>query len=447
MQDGNLSRIFNYVAPFQVMVLGDFMLDTYTKGSIDRISPEAPVSVMHVDSVASHPGGAGNVCLNLAALGAKVYAIGRCGKDQAGEDLAAELQKKGVDTSCFVYQQGYITPIKNRLIASHQQVLRVDQETIKPLDDKVEASLLDSICCLMDDCQIIAISDYNKGFLTPTLLTFVIGKAREKNIPVVVDPKGEDFSKYKQATIVKPNLKEAYLAAQLPKDKSIKEVAQKLLHQTESEYILITRSQEGISLFDSSCSQVDFPVSVKEVKDVTGAGDTVLATLCLSLANGLKIQHAAMLANIAAGIAIEKVGCAQISLSQLARRLLEVDSTSKIFDESHLFALQHVVREHPFSLLAIHSKDGFYSELFQAIRALKKDKNKELILYITDDLPNESMIDLLSSLQEVDFIIIKEDCLHGIFDSIKIKESYMMENKKLKAFRGKALLSKLFAPV
>ncbi len=380
MQDGNLSRIFNHLAPFSVMVLGDFMLDTYTNGSIERISPEAPVSVMHVQSIFSHPGGAGNVCLNLSSLGAKVFAVGRRGMDQAGEDLTRELEQKGIDVSCFVHQPGYVTPIKNRLIASYQQVLRVDQESAIPLDPETEATLTHSLLTFMDKCQIIAISDYNKGFLTPSLLSFVLEKAKEKNIPVIVDPKGEDFTKYKHATIVKPNAKEAYLASKaLPTD-SLKDVAKNLLHQTNANYILITRSQEGISLFDQSGRQEDFPVKVKEVKDVTGAGDTVLAILCLSLANGLKIQHGAMLANVAAGIAIEKVGCAQISLSQLAGRLLEVDSSSKIFDESHLFALQHVLQEHPFSLLAIHSKDGFTVELFQAIRSLKKGRDSSLYI-------------------------------------------------------------------
>ncbi len=172
--------------------------------------------------------------------------------------------------------------------------------------------------------SIIAISDYGKGFLTPSLLNRLIQEAKKREIPVIVDPKGIDFSKYKGATLLKPNLSEAYAAARLTMDYPLEAVGNQLLQQTGIESLVVTRSKEGISLFTKNASRMDFPAVVREVKDVTGAGDTVLAVIASAMANRVDLSLSCELANVAAGIAVERVGCARISLEDLTRRLLEV---------------------------------------------------------------------------------------------------------------------------
>lgn len=190
-----LSGMLSRFSPVRVLVIGDFMLDTYTTGKVKRISPEAPVSVLHVQKEESRPGGAGNVVLNLVSLGAKVIAVGRIGYDVAGEQLRDSLESEGVDTENIFLQKGYKTPVKNRLIADAQQVLRVDCETVSSLPESIEEQVLERLSPILDKVNIVAISDYGKGFLSKALLKKIIEMSREKEIPVIVDPKGDDFSK------------------------------------------------------------------------------------------------------------------------------------------------------------------------------------------------------------------------------------------------------------
>lgn len=327
------SEIVHYFSPVKVLVIGDFMLDVYTKGKIERISPEAPVPILKVITNEYRAGGAGNVVLNLSSLGAHVHAIGRVGSDSEGRKLLKSLNQKGVDTSLLLAQKRYPTTIKNRLVAERQQILRIDREELTPLSSSLEDIVINNLQSILDQVHIVAISDYNKGFLSKTVLTTVIEKANQKNIPVIVDPKGIDFSRYQKATIIKPNEKEAYLAANLSFDSSLVEVARRIFQTSLATSLIITRSSKGISLFDHTLVQQDFPVHSKEVVDVTGAGDTVLAVLAICIANGIKLTQAIKLANIAAGITVEHVGCAQVKLSDLAKRLMKVDKKNKIFAE------------------------------------------------------------------------------------------------------------------
>lgn len=439
---GMLSR-FN---PVKVLVIGDFMLDTYTTGKVKRVSPEAPVSILHVEKEESWAGGAGNVALNFTALGAKASVIGRVGQDIAGDELKECLERQGVGTEALVYQKGFKTPVKNRLIADLQQVLRVDFETIEPLPVDIEKELLGQIPDLLEGIQTIAISDYAKGFLTTTLLEEIIKEAKERNIPVIVDPKGEDFSKYNGATIIKPNLSEAYAAARLARSEPLEKVAKNIFEMCDVDSLLITRSEAGISFFHRSGSFQNFPVRSKEVKDVTGAGDTVLATLSLALANDLDIKYASQLANIAAGIAIERSGCARINLSDLAERLLEFDVESKIFDEEHLYALQQVLKGKRYIVLGLDSRIGMTTEVFKTLRKLSgKDEEKKLIVYVKDDEPCADFILMLSSFTEVDFIVLKCESLRSLCDVIHPHQIYMMEMDGKVGFleHASALLSRM----
>ncbi len=306
---------------FRALVLGDFLLDTYTIGKVKRISPEAPVPILEALREESRAGGAGNVVLNLAALGGEVYVAGRVGVDPEGKRLRRILQKAGARVQAFFSEQGYKTPVKNRLIAESQQLLRVDFETISPVSSSIEEAAIAYLEAATASVQVVALSDYGKGFLSQRLIASAIEIARRHNVPCLIDPKGIDFSKYKKATLLKPNEKEAYAAANVPPETPLEEVASALFSLTDVEQLLITRSEAGMSLFKRSGKRNDFPVRSREVKDVTGAGDTVLAALCSGLANGLSLDEAVQIANIAAGISVEKLGCAQIGLKEINERM------------------------------------------------------------------------------------------------------------------------------
>jgi D-glycero-beta-D-manno-heptose-7-phosphate kinase len=196
--------------PFKVLILGDFLLDSYTTGIVRRISPEAPVPVMEVLRYEERPGGAGNVALSLLALGGVVYCAGRIGKDEGGRKLKGLLSLMNLDS--LMVEEGYSTPVKNRLIADSQQLLRVDTETISPLDPSLEIKLLHRLKEIIPHMDVVALSDYGKGFLSNRLIYETIHIAKSSNIPVIVDPKGTDFTKYKGASLLKPNLSEAYAA-------------------------------------------------------------------------------------------------------------------------------------------------------------------------------------------------------------------------------------------
>lgn len=422
-----LVGMLNQFRPVKVLVVGDFMMDTYTTGKVKRISPEAPVPVLHVQKRESRAGGAGNVVLNLVSLGAEVVAVGRIGQDAAGQEISEALKAEGVNVSGMIEQKGYQTPVKNRLIADAQQVIRVDFETATPLSDSVENQVIDALHSLISECQIVAVSDYGKGFLTPALLNAVIQTAKQKSIPVIIDPKGEEFSKYQGATVLKPNLSEAYAAAKKRPDVPLDEVAHTILHMCQVDELLITRSEAGISLFHKNGKRIDFPVRSKEVKDVTGAGDTVLATVSLALANGLDIQHGAQLANIAAGMAIERLGCARISLSELAERLLEFDVDNKVFDEEHLFALQQSLKDKKCTVLALESHQGMTHAIFKTIRKLSKKARHKLIIYVRDTSPDEEFISFLSSISEVDFIVLKCESLKNLCEILRPEAVFLME--------------------
>lgn len=441
-----LIGMLNRFNPVKVLVIGDFMLDTYTTGKVKRVSPEAPVSILHVQKEESLAGGAGNVALNLIALGAKVFVIGRVGQDIAGDELKECLEREGVCTDGLIYQKGFKTPVKNRLIADFQQVLRVDFETISPLPESLEAEITATLSSFLDKVQIVAISDYAKGFLTHSLLQKVIQLAKEKSIPVIVDPKGDDFAKYDGATMIKPNLSEAFAAARLMPPDPLEKVAKNIFASCKVDSLLITKSEAGISLFHRNGFFQDFPVRSKEVKDVTGAGDTVLAMITLALANSLDVKYAAQLANIAAGIAIERIGCARVDLSDLAERLLEFDVENKIFDEEHLYALQQVLKGKRFSVLGVDSQKGMTVEVFRGLKKLAgKDQEKKLIVYVKDDEPDEDFVLMLSSFSEVDFIVLKCESLRSLCDVIHPHQIYIMEEggKLSLVEHASALLSRM----
>jgi len=424
---GTLSKI----GVSKVLVVGDIFLDTYTIGKAKRISPEAPVAVIQVHHEEHRPGGAGNVMLNLVSLGAEVLAMGRTGDDAAGKQLKAVLAEEGVLLDRILPQENYQTPVKNRIIAENQQIVRVDHEQIVAISRDVETRLVQALPEMLEGVQVVAISDYGKGFLSFTLLQALIDAAKARAIPVIVDPKGIDFTKYKGATVIKPNLGEAYAAANLPSDAPLESVANRILQRSGCDVVMITRSEAGISLFYKDGLRQDFPVRVREIKDVTGAGDTVLAMLTCALASGLTLAEAAQLANVAAGIAIERFGCARVSLSDLSRRLLEFDAINKVFDEEHLFALHEALRGRRVSLLGISSERGFTAAIFSGIKKLKQKLDTDLIIFIRDPDPAEAFVEMLASLHDVNFIIVNAESLKNLCQQIEPDEVFVVHEAHL----------------
>lgn len=391
----------------KVMVVGDFLLDTYTIGKARRISPEAPVPVVQVQHEESRPGGAGNAILNLASLGAKVVTLGRVGQDSSGELVKQLLDEELVDISGILVDSTFRTPIKNRIIAENQQVVRVDHEWVTPLPEILENQVILNLPLLLDGVKVVAISDYGKGFLTPRLLRSLIDEAKRRQILIIADPKGLDFSRYRGVHILKPNLSEAYAAAGLSSCVPLDEAAQKILQLVDAEHLMITQSEAGISTFSCTGERKNFPTKIREVKDTTGAGDTVLAMLTLALASGLDLSQAAELSNIAAGIAIEHLGCSRVSLPEIAERLLKMHVGNKIFEREHFPALQQALKGLPYTLLPLKEEDLITPDFIAHLMKVKEQKDQMVVISLEQLNPSENLIKMLASLHSVDFVVLK----------------------------------------
>lgn len=401
-----LTEAFGHIQSIKALVIGDFLFDVYTKGKVERISPEAPVPILLVSEVTQSPGGAGNVALNLNALGARVSVIGRIGNDDAGETLKRLLTEEGIKGEGLFIQEGFRTPLKNRFLADGQQLMRTDYEWVTQLSEKVEEQAITYVRKHLSEYDIVAVSDYGKGFLTNKLLKCILEEGRKENIRVIIDPKGREFTKYNGAYLIKPNNKEAYIASGLDSHASIQEVAEEILSKVDTENLLITRSDKGMVLFSKGGEEENFPVTKKDVLDVTGAGDTALGMITFGLANGLLFAHTIALANIAASIAIERVGCAVVRLSEIATRLLAQEPLCKIFwEDSHLFILEKALEDSPAIVLDLHEEGDSYHLIKEA--ASKKALSK-LIVHIRPTSKNKNFIHLIASMPEIDFVFARQ---------------------------------------
>ncbi len=302
----------------RLLVVGDLMIDHYLWGKTERISPEAPVPVIDVQKETEVLGGAGNVVNNLVALGAKVEVASVIGPDDNGARLRKMLEDLEVGTKALVAEEGRSTTRKSRVIASHQQVVRFDSETRQEITAQSEKALLNKVVSLLDEgVQTVLISDYGKGVLTDTLTQGVITEAKRRGIRVMVDPKGRDYTKYRGATAITPNKKEAAEATgiAIADEASLKEAGFKLKNELELERALITLSEEGMAIFGETMRVI--PTVAREVYDVTGAGDTVIATLGFVRACGGEIDEAARIANAAAAVVVGKLGSATATWDEI----------------------------------------------------------------------------------------------------------------------------------
>ena len=301
----------------RVLVVGDLMIDHYLQGSSDRVSPEAPVPVVEVRKESTSLGGAGNVIKNLLALGATVSGASVIGDDSSGKEILGILTAQGVDVSGIVHDSTRETSRKTRVVVANQQVVRFDRETKSPISADSEARLLAATESRLHEFDIVLLSDYNKGVLTPRVTQRLITAARKHNILVLVDPKGSDYSKYRGATLVTPNKKEASELTGIPitDDATLLQAIRQLKNQLDLTHALITLSEEGMAVYTNELTRIR--ALAKEVYDVSGAGDTVIATLAFCLASRLTIVEAAEIANRAAAVVVGKFGSATASWDEI----------------------------------------------------------------------------------------------------------------------------------
>ncbi len=419
----------------KILVIGDLMLDHYLWGKCERISPEAPVQIVDIERETTILGGAGNVVNNLVSFGAEVGVISVVGEDNIAEELKEMLLKKGVEIN-LISEKGRKTTKKSRVIASNQQVIRVDKESREDISKISQEKLFSILEEKIDDYQTILLSDYNKGVLTKELTEKIISFVNYKNRKILIDPKGEDYSKYRGAYLLTPNRKEASIASKIEiKDrKSLKKAIKKLKRELNLRVSIITLSEEGIALFDKKL-QI-FPTLAKEVFDVTGAGDTVLASLAFALTLENSIEEAIKFANLSAGVVVGKIGSATATIEEIEEYQSRLNRSSgnshiKSFEE-----IEKIVKDLKSRGKKIIFTNGCFDILHIGhIKYLEEAKSygDVLILGLNSDnsvrrLKGENRpinreyerAYLLGALEVVDFVVIfEEDTPYNLIEIIK----------------------------
>ncbi len=320
-------RLLSRFASRRVLVIGDIMLDRYWIGEASRISPEAPVPIVLRQRSSCYPGGAGNVALNVSALGSAATLVGVMGEDPAGGELRQTLERAGICADHLVVDRGRTTTVKTRIIANKQQVVRVDEEDTHGLAAEQEEQILRSIRMLLECSHCVILSDYAKGFVSASLAAGVISAARDLGVPIIVDPKGADAARYRGATMIKPNRTELSLLTGIPIrcHSDALDACERLSKKLPDVAILFTEGSEGMTLRLPETGFAHFPTRALEVFDVTGAGDTVAAIASVAIASGADFRTAAYLANCAAGIVVGEFGCGTIAVDRLLSVALDSD--------------------------------------------------------------------------------------------------------------------------
>ena len=327
--------IFSHFAGRRVLVVGDAMLDEHIQGHVRRLSPEAPVPIVEIQSRRFHPGGAANVAANITSLGGGALLVSIIGADGAGLQLRQELSARAVAPDDLIAARDRRTTTKSRVMAGGQHIVRFDEECRIDLSPEEEDELCRRAAERVRDADACVISDYAKGLVTPKVGHTVIAAASAKGIPIIVDPKGSDYTKYAGATVITPNFNEARTLAEMydtrfhARDDSgilIDDIAETIMRRCTAS-LLITRGSEGMSLFERGARPVTITARARQVYDVTGAGDTVVATLALALTAGLSLESACRLGNLAAGIVVGELGASTVSLHALESATAEEDLT------------------------------------------------------------------------------------------------------------------------
>jgi D-beta-D-heptose 7-phosphate kinase/D-beta-D-heptose 1-phosphate adenosyltransferase len=420
----------------RLLVIGDLMIDHYLWGSCERISPEAPVQVVNVKSESTVLGGAGNVINNLNALGAQVDVISVVGGCEISDELKVLLTDIGVNTQYLITQKDRITSKKSRIIASHQQVVRYDRESTDEISSESQKSILDSFESIIYNYDGVLLSDYGKGVLTKELTNSLISIANENGKKVLVDPKGLDYSKYKGAYLLTPNKKEASEATKIDikDDASLSQAIIQLKTQCNLDVSLITLSEQGVAIYDDKLRT--HPTVAREVFDVTGAGDTVLASLGFALACGYEIDDAVEFANLAAGVVVGKIGSATATLNEI----IEYESSlNKSTSDEHIKTLGEIATLSK-ELKARSKRIIFTNGCFDILHAghvryleTAKSYGDVLILGLNSDRsvtalkgkgrPINTQLDrayILAALEAVDYVVVfDEDTPYDLIKTVK----------------------------
>ncbi len=310
--------IINKFSRAKVLVIGDLIMDHFIWGSVDRISPEAPVPVVDVREEEILLGGSANVVNNIRELGGKCYLTGVAGRDEDGTKLLKLLKEKKVDTGGIIIDKTRATTIKTRIVAGNQQVVRFDRESRDLISESVLKKVVNYVTSMIVKVDVVVISDYDKGLISAPMLEEIIKIARKYGKKVAVDPKVTHFDYYDGASIITPNNKEASEASgiRITDSKTLNKAADNLVGRTAAEALLITRGEHGMSLFEGR-EETHIPTVAKEVYDVSGAGDTVIGVLALALGSGASYKEASVLANFAAGVVVGKLGTATLNKAEL----------------------------------------------------------------------------------------------------------------------------------
>lgn len=406
-----------------VMVYGDFMVDKYIHGEVNRISPEAPVPVLHVTGKERKFGGAGNVVSNLLALGVNVRVAGFTGSDEDGMWLTDTFSKLGADTTYIENVNGLQTVIKTRITSRNQQFIRLDEEKTENITQDMEARIQNRVLDMLQDVDAVILSDYGKGNVTFGVAQGIIDACIQRKIPVVVDPKGVDYSKYKGATVCKPNEKELAVATgmTLVTDEDVEKAGLILKNQNGIDNLIVSRSEKGIMFLSARNTRKDFPTKAQEVIDVTGAGDTVVSMIASTMAVGAELEDSCKLANMAAAIVCSKFGAASASLEELIDAV-EQGAKDKTFTLEEVQKRLQNAREQGKTIVftngcfdLLHA--GHLSSFRQArqygdilIAAVNSDASVKRIKGDNRPIINEeNRIRMVSALKYVDYVVLMEE--------------------------------------
>ena len=403
----------------KVLIIGDLMLDRYWHGGSSRISPEAPVQVVNVNQVEERPGGAGNVALNIASLGAYPTLIGITGKDQAAESLQTKLMAANV-TCDFEQHPDLSTITKIRVISRQQQLIRLDFE--KPYGSSAANSLVARMAKHIQDCSAVILSDYAKGTLDE--IQPLINLANQHHKPVLVDPKGDDFTRYQGATVVTPNLQEfEAVVGSCCDEQQLVEKGIALLKKYQWQALLVTRGERGMTLIRPDNPELHLPAIAREVYDVTGAGDTVISMLASALAAGSEIEDAVALANVAAGIVVGKLGTATVSPHELCRKLRTIgDTGSGIMTQQQLATVVEEAKAHAERIVMTNGCFDILHAGHVAYLKQAKALGERLIVAVNSDHsvkqlkgegrpinPSDRRMSVLAALGSVDWVVEFEE--------------------------------------
>lgn len=327
-RESDIRALFHAFTKLRILVIGDVMADTYVYGQVERISPEAPVPVVLAEGRETRPGGAANVAMNIRSLGATPILISVCGEDEAGSHLAEILRAAGVDPTHIMQVTGRKTTVKTRIMAKGHQLLRIDDETHSEIDEPVQEMLLQACLDIVTHTppDAIILEDYNKGMLTDALIRRILDAGRTHNIPVLVDPKKNNFFSYTGCTLFKPNLREVQESTGLrcsADPKSLKQVTELLREKLHPEMTLITLGDAGM-YFECGDVCMRVPAHIRNVSDVSGAGDTVIGMAALCLAAHASPEYLVQLCNIAGGLACESAGVRPVGMEHLLSEALRL---------------------------------------------------------------------------------------------------------------------------